>query len=59
VEYVRGDHICWFSWRTLTTLVEACGFTVKDWLWYQNEQATPFRVGRASGLIFVCEVADE
>ena len=49
VEYVHEDHCCWYSWRTLTTLVEKCGYSVREWFWYGGPPIT------APGLIFVCE----
>lgn len=46
-ENVNRDHCCWFSWRTLTTLVEKCGYAVEEWYWYRG------RPLYAEGLIFV------
>lgn len=46
-ECVNVDHVCWYSWRTLKTLVERYGYTVQEWYWYGGQPRT------AEGLIFV------
>lgn len=46
-ECVNIDHVCWYSWRTLTTLVERYGYTVAEWYWYGGQPRT------AEGLVFV------
>ena len=48
-ESVNRDHTCWFSWRTLSTLLEKCDYSVKDWMWYGGSPLV------AEGLIFVTE----
>jgi hypothetical protein len=32
-ENVHTGHMAWYSWKTLTTLVERCGFAVQEWYW--------------------------
>jgi len=44
-EQVNLEHVAWYSWRTLTTLVERYGYTVDRWYWYNGQQLT------AKGLI--------
>jgi 2-polyprenyl-3-methyl-5-hydroxy-6-metoxy-1,4-benzoquinol methylase len=46
-ECVNVDHVCWYSWRTLKTLVERYGYTVAEWYWYNGEPLV------AEGLVFV------
>lgn len=46
IEQVAGDHVCWYSWHTLKTLVEKHGFEVKEWHWYKGKPMF------AEGLIF-------
>lgn len=49
VEHVNRDHVAWYSWHTLKTLVERVGFKVKEFAWYNGK---PYF---AEGLIFVVE----
>lgn len=46
-ENVNPDHVAWYSWRTLKTLVERYDFTVREFHWYHGKPLT------AEGLIFV------
>ncbi len=46
-ENVHRDHTAWYSWRTLTTLVEKCGYQVQEWYWHTGKPLV------AEGLIFV------
>ena len=48
-ENVNIDHVCWYSWRSLTTLVERYGYNVKEFFWYNGLPLT------AEGLIFVVQ----
>ena len=48
-ECVNDDHVCWYSWRTLKTLIERSGYTVTKFLWYNG--APLF----SEGLIMHCE----
>lgn len=48
VENVNLDHVAWYSWRTLKTLVERAGYEVVEFCW-----AGPGDPGTAEGLIFV------
>jgi len=50
IENVNRDHVAWYSWRTLKTLVERCGFKVKEFYWYGGRPVF------AEGLIFVLGV---
>ena len=49
IENVNNDHVAWYSYWTLKTLVERFGFTVKEFAWYCGKPLT------AEGLIFVVE----
>jgi len=49
IENVNIDHVAWYSWRTLKTLVERYGFSVKRFHWYKG------RARIAEGLIMVVE----
>jgi hypothetical protein len=46
IECVNRDHVAWYSWRTLLTLVERYGYVCREWRWYNGEPRT------AEGLIF-------
>ena len=48
-ENVNEDHVAWYSWRTLKTLVERSGFRVVEFAWYGGEPVF------AEGIIFVVE----
>lgn len=48
-ENVNAEHVAWYSYRTLLTLVTRHGFTVKDFAWYNGKPI------RAEGLIFELE----
>ncbi len=47
IENVNKDHVSWYSWKTLKTLVERYGFTVREFYWYNGKPLV------AEGLIFV------
>ena len=47
VENVNVDHVCWYSWRTLKTLVERAGYAIDEFVWYHGDPGT------AEGLIMV------
>lgn len=53
IEHVNIDHVAWYSWRTLKTLVERCGYRVVDFHWYNGMPMF------AEGLIFLCERNDD
>lgn len=46
-EQVNSDHVSWYSYHTLKTLVERYGFTVVEFHWYGGRPLT------AEGLIFM------
>jgi hypothetical protein len=46
-ENVNVDHVAWYSYRTLKTLVERYGYEVSEFFWYNGPPFT------AEGLIFV------
>jgi len=48
-ENVNIDHVAWYSYRTMKTLIERYGFTIREWAWYKGLPLT------AEGLIFVVE----
>ncbi len=47
-ECVNIDHSCWFSWRTLKTLVERYGYSVDDFKWYNGKPLI------SEGIVFLC-----
>jgi 2-polyprenyl-3-methyl-5-hydroxy-6-metoxy-1,4-benzoquinol methylase len=47
IECVNRDHVSWYSYRTLRTLVERCGFEVLEFAWYNG------RPMFAEGVVFV------
>lgn len=47
VECVNNDHVAWYSYQTLKTLLEKCEFKVKEFYWYKGKPIT------AEGLVFV------
>lgn len=47
VENVNPEHVAYYSYRTLKTLVERHGWMVLDWHWYNGKPGT------AEGLIFI------
>lgn len=49
VEMVNRDHVAYYSWWTLSNLLERYGYKIREWYWY-NGQA---RV--SEGLIMVAE----
>lgn len=48
-ENVNREHTCWYSYRTLLTLIERYGYTLDDWAWYNGAPGT------AEGLIFLAK----
>jgi hypothetical protein len=48
-EQVNKDHVCWYSWKTMSVLLGRYGYEVKEFHFYNGERYT------AEGLIFVCE----
>lgn len=44
-ENVHKFHLSWYSWHTLTALLEHCGYQIEDFAWYNG------RPGTAEGLI--------
>lgn len=49
VENVNADHVAWYSPRTVKTLVERAGFTIREFAYYNGDGPT------AEGLIAVVE----
>jgi hypothetical protein len=49
IESVNKEHVAWYSWHTLKTLVERHGYRVLIWGWYNGKPLT------AEGLIFHME----
>lgn len=47
IENVNREHVSWYSWRTLKTLVERYKFEIKEFYWYNGKPLV------AEGLIFV------
>lgn len=46
IESVNPEHVAYYSWHTLKTLVERHGFRIVEWHWYNGEPGT------AEGLVF-------
>ncbi len=46
-EQVNPDHVAWYSYRTMKTLVERYSFTIQEFYWYNGKPLT------AEGMIFV------
>ena len=49
IENVNAEHVAYYSYHTLKTLVERCGYKVQEWFWYNGKPLI------AEGLIFVVE----
>jgi hypothetical protein len=49
IENVNIDHTCWFSFRTLKTLLGRAGYTDFSFAWYKGQPLT------AEGLVVLCE----
>ena len=49
IENVNRDHVAWYSWFTMASLLMRSGWAVKEAYWYNGNPRT------AEGLIFVCE----
>jgi hypothetical protein len=53
IENVNIDHVAYYSYWTLLRLVEKCGYTLREWYWYNGKPLF------AEGLVFIVEpVAD-
>lgn len=37
IENVNLDHVCWYSYRTLKTLLERYAYTIDEFYWYQGK----------------------
>lgn len=48
-ENVNIDHVSWYSWRTLSTLLSRVGYNIKEFYWYNGQPRF------AEGLIVVTE----
>lgn len=46
-EQVNLDHVCWYSYHTLKTLIERYGFKLNEFMWYRGQPLT------AEGIIFI------
>lgn len=49
VENVNTDHVAWYSYKTLKTLLERAGYAIQEFYWYRG---VPFL---AEGLVVVVE----
>lgn len=49
VENVNRDHVAWYSYRTLRTLLERVGYSISSFHWYHGQPYT------AEGLIVIAE----
>lgn len=52
-ENVNRDHVAWYSWRTLTTLLQRHRWTIAEWAWYGGKPLL------AEGLIALAVPAPE
>lgn len=50
-ENVNKEHVAWYSWKTLKTLVERHGFEVQEFYWSDSRPEPPDQ-GFTEGLIF-------
>ncbi len=46
-EQVNPDHVAWYSYKTMKTLIERYSFTIQEFYWYNGQPLT------AEGMIFV------
>lgn len=46
IENVNVEHVAWYSWHTLKTLVERHKFQIVEWFWYNGKPLV------AEGLVF-------
>jgi 2-polyprenyl-3-methyl-5-hydroxy-6-metoxy-1,4-benzoquinol methylase len=49
VENVNAEHVAYYSWHTLKTLVSRHNYAIMEWYWYKGKPNT------AEGLIFCLE----
>lgn len=49
VENVNRDHVAWYSWKTLSALLERVGYRIREFYWYGGNGPT------AQGLVVVAE----
>lgn len=52
IENVNKEHVAWYSYHTLLTLIERHGYRLFEWYWYKGKPYT------AEGIIFVIGRAD-
>lgn len=50
IEHVNKEHVCYYSFQTLSVLVKRHGYEVLDWCWYNGK---PDRPQLAEGLVFL------
>jgi 2-polyprenyl-3-methyl-5-hydroxy-6-metoxy-1,4-benzoquinol methylase len=51
-ENVNEDHVCYYSYKTFTTLLSRYGYKVKEFYWYDNPHQVQ-RQGFNEGLVFL------
>ena len=51
-ENVNRDHVCWYSWFTITALLKRYGYHVLEWAWYNGKPMT------AEGIVLRCVKKD-
>jgi 2-polyprenyl-3-methyl-5-hydroxy-6-metoxy-1,4-benzoquinol methylase len=54
-ENVNRDHTAWYSYRTLKTLIEKCGYVEHFFAWYGPPQSKKTEAALSEGLIFVAK----
>lgn len=52
VENVNADHVAWYSWRTLRTLLSRHGYALTTFCWYRGQPYT------AEGLVALAETTE-
>lgn len=41
IEEVNREHVCWYSYQTLSVLLERHKYKIKDFCWYNGKHTTP------------------
>lgn len=41
IEHVNREHVCYYSFQTLSVLVERHGYKILDWCWYNGKPDKP------------------
>jgi 2-polyprenyl-3-methyl-5-hydroxy-6-metoxy-1,4-benzoquinol methylase len=52
IENINLDHVAWYSYHTLRTLLTRCGYRIASFVWYHGQPHT------AEGLVVLAETLD-